>query len=123
MQSETDSKEWPSTHKQHYQAENTAVSPSLEITDESESETLKPKNYECLNGDNDTSKTPLTTALLESMPSIIDMVTDVLRTAKNILEDGVEESSVKNDTVDLMNADNSVLKELVDNSVSTSKSY
>ncbi|XP_046452961.1 uncharacterized protein LOC124200702 isoform X3 [Daphnia pulex] len=115
--SETDSKEWPSTHKQHYQAANTTVSPSLEITDESESETLKPKNYECLNGDSDTSKIPLTTALLESMPSIIDMVTDVLRTAKNILEDGVEESSVKNDTVDLMNADNSVLKELVDNSL------
>ncbi len=119
MQSATDSQEWPSTHgqQQHYQAANTPVSPPLEITDENESETLKPKNYECSNGD--TSETPLTTALLESMPSIIDMVTDVLRTAKIILEDGVEESSVKNDTVDLMNADNSVHKELVDDSVST----
>ena len=47
------------------------------------------------------------------------MVTDVLRNAQNIVEDSVDEANVKNDSVDMMIADNSVHKEYVADKVSS----
>ena len=107
----------------HYEASNPPVSPStLEITsnrdddgsflNESGSDvSLKPIRHSEFSYAGDTSKAPCTTALLERMPLVIEMVTNVLRTAQNILDDSVEEANVQNEPVDLINHDNSAFKE------------
>ena len=109
-----------------YEAGNPPFSPpTLETTssrtgsfsNETESENLKPRQHEC--SYDDTSETPSTTALLESMPLVIEMVTNVLRTAQNILADDVEEVDIQNDSVNLINDDNSTYKEIAAENVSS----
>ncbi len=113
----------------HYEASNPPVSPStLEITssrdddgflNESGSDvSLKPIRHSEFSYAGDTSKAPCTTALLERMPLVIEMVTNVLRTAQNILDDSVEEANVQNEPVDLINHDNSAFKEFTAENVS-----
>lgn len=105
----------------HYETANLPVaSPTLEITSSRIGESdvsLKSKHYE--SSYEGTSEAPCTTALLERMPLVIEMVTNVLCTAHNILDDGVEEANMQNETVDLINEDNSAYKEFKVENVST----